>query len=69
MVAYPDTSFLRALYRKQDNSEQALAYRDTMAEPLHEAVIQHLESAQQQDLASDNSAHFSRVPGLSVMGY
>ncbi len=35
MIAYPDTSFLCALYRKQDNSERALAYRKTMAEPLH----------------------------------
>jgi predicted nucleic acid-binding protein len=33
--AYPDTSFLCALYRKQDNSAQALAWRDQMCEPLH----------------------------------
>ena len=35
MIAYPDTSFLCALYRKQENSERALAYRRTMTEPLH----------------------------------
>ena len=35
MIAYPDTSFLCALYRKQDNSDQALAYRAAMTEPLH----------------------------------
>ena len=35
MIAYPDTSFLCALYREQDNSERALTYRDTMSEPLH----------------------------------
>lgn len=35
MNAYPDTSFLCALYRKQDNSAQALAWRDQMCEPLH----------------------------------
>ena len=35
MNAYPDTSFLCALYRKQDNSAQALAWRDQMREPLH----------------------------------
>ncbi|MEI6033031.1 MAG: PIN domain-containing protein [Verrucomicrobiae bacterium] len=35
MIAYPDTSFLCALYRTQDNSERALAYRETMTEPLH----------------------------------
>ncbi len=35
MIAYPDTSFLCALYRTQDNSERALAYRSAMSEPLH----------------------------------
>ena len=35
MNAYPDTSFLCALYRKQDNSAQALAWRDQMRDPLH----------------------------------
>ena len=35
MKAYPDTSFLCALYRTQDNSPQALAYRAAMTEPLH----------------------------------
>lgn len=34
MNAYPDTSFLCALYRNQDNSEQALEYRTRMSEPL-----------------------------------
>lgn len=35
MNAYPDTSFLCALYRTQDNSDRALAYRESMTEPLH----------------------------------
>jgi len=35
LIAYPDTSFLCALYRTQDNSRQALAYRERMTEPLH----------------------------------
>lgn len=35
MNAYPDTSFLCALYRQQDNSARALAWRARMAEPLH----------------------------------
>jgi predicted nucleic acid-binding protein len=35
LIAYPDTSFLCALYRKQDNSDQAVAYRGAMSEPLH----------------------------------
>ena len=34
MIAYPDTSFLCALFRTQDNSERALAYRASMTEPL-----------------------------------
>jgi predicted nucleic acid-binding protein len=35
MIAYPDTSFLCALYRRQDNSPQAAAYAMSMSEPLH----------------------------------
>ena len=35
MIAYPDTSFLCALYRSQDNSERALTHRAEMSEPLH----------------------------------
>lgn len=34
MKAYPDTSFLCALYRTQDNSAAAMAYRTGMAGPL-----------------------------------
>jgi predicted nucleic acid-binding protein len=35
LIAYPDTSFLCALYRTQENSDRALAYREAMSEPLH----------------------------------
>ena len=35
MTAYPDTSFLCALYRQQDNSNVAAAYFQKMREPLH----------------------------------
>src|SRR5438067_5200917 len=34
MNAYPDTSFLCALYREQDNSKAADAHRAAMKEPL-----------------------------------
>lgn len=34
MIAYPDTSFLCALYREQDNSRGADALFATLAEPL-----------------------------------
>jgi len=35
MIAYPDTSFLCALYRRQDNSLVAAEYFKTMPETLH----------------------------------
>ncbi len=34
MTAFPDTSFLFALYRAQDNSAAARKYYDAMSEPL-----------------------------------
>lgn len=37
MIAYPDTSFLCALYRKQVNSPQAAAHFAGMPEPLYVA--------------------------------
>lgn len=35
MIAFPDTSFLCALYRQQHNSPQAAAYFKAMPEALH----------------------------------
>jgi predicted nucleic acid-binding protein len=35
MIAYPDTSFLCALYRRQDNSLNAIEYLKEMSEALH----------------------------------
>lgn len=35
MIAYPDTSFLCALHRRQDNSPEAAAHFKTMPEALH----------------------------------
>ena len=35
MIAYPDTSFLCALYRRQDNSAEAAAHFKAMPEALH----------------------------------
>lgn len=34
MIVYPDTSFLCALYRLQDNSALAVRYRDSLEEPV-----------------------------------
>jgi predicted nucleic acid-binding protein len=35
MIAFPDTSFLCAFYRRQDNSPRAAAYFKAMPEALH----------------------------------
>lgn len=35
MIAYPDTSFLCSVYRKQEHTPAALAYRESMTEPLY----------------------------------
>jgi predicted nucleic acid-binding protein len=35
MIAFPDTSFLCALYRQQDNSPRAAAYFEASPEALH----------------------------------
>ena len=35
MIAFPDTSFLCAIYRRQDNSPAAAAYFQAMPEELH----------------------------------
>jgi predicted nucleic acid-binding protein len=35
MIGYPDTSFLCAIYRRQDNSPDAAAYFKSMPEALH----------------------------------
>jgi predicted nucleic acid-binding protein len=35
MIAFPDTSFLCAIYRQQDNSPRAAAYFKAMPEALH----------------------------------
>ncbi len=35
MIAYPDTSFLYAIYRPQSKSPAALAHYQAMNEPLH----------------------------------
>ena len=34
MIAYPDTSFLCSVYRKQIHTPAALAYKEAMTEPL-----------------------------------
>ena len=35
MIAYPDTSFLCSIYRRQDHTPIALAHKKAMSEPIH----------------------------------
>lgn len=46
MNAYPDTSFLCALYRKQGNTPQAIVFRRAMKEPLHATSLLEYEFLQ-----------------------
>lgn len=46
MTDYPDTSFLCAIYREQDNSMEADAYRDRMSEPLRVSTLLEFEFRQ-----------------------
>ncbi len=39
MIALPDTSFICAFYRQQDNSPLAAAHAATMKEPLHVTAL------------------------------
>ncbi len=39
MIAYPDTSFLCALYVAQSNSSSAIAHYQRMQEPLHVSAL------------------------------
>jgi predicted nucleic acid-binding protein len=39
MTAFPDTSFLCAIYRRQDNSPAAAAHFKAMKEPLHVSTL------------------------------
>lgn len=46
MNDYPDTSFLCGVYRKQDNTSEALAYRSSMTEPLRASTLLEFEFRQ-----------------------
>ena len=46
MNDYADTSFLCALYREQDNSKEADAYRDRMTDPLRVSTLLEFEFRQ-----------------------
>jgi len=46
MNDYPDTSFLCGVYRRQDNTPEALAYRRNMTEPLRVSNLLEFEFRQ-----------------------
>lgn len=46
MIAYPDTSFLCSVYREQEHSVQADAYRTRMTEPLRVSRLLDFEFRQ-----------------------
>ncbi len=73
MIAYPDTSFLCAMYRQQDNSRLAANYFAGMPEPLHLASPLLFEFRQatrwQVFLHSHNSAKgFDRSTAVAALG-
>ncbi len=64
MNNYPDTSFLCALYRQQDNSERALTHRSHMTENLHVTTLLEFEFLQSIRLQVWIHAH-DRAKGYS----
>jgi predicted nucleic acid-binding protein len=65
MTAYPDTSFLCSVYRKQIHTPAALAYREAMTEPLYFTRLLEFEFLQAIELqvwlhSSDRKKGYSR---------
>jgi predicted nucleic acid-binding protein len=60
MIALPDTSFLCAFYRQQDNSRLAAAYAATMKEPLHVTALLVYEFRQSLRLQVWRHSHNSK---------
>jgi len=64
MIAYPDTSFLCSIYRKQVHTSRALSYKEQMKEPLFFTGLLEFEFIQAIRLqiwlhASDKSKGYS----------
>lgn len=60
MIAFPDTSFLCAIYRKQDNSPMAAAHAARMKEPLHVTALLAYEFRQSLRLQVWRHSHNPR---------
>jgi predicted nucleic acid-binding protein len=72
MKAYPDTSFLCSLYRKQHTSPRAVAYQKTLSEPLPVSTFLLLEFRQSVRFQSrlferDRSKGFSKSEGAAML--
>jgi predicted nucleic acid-binding protein len=71
MTAYPDTSFLCCLYRKQAFSAGALAYRKAMSHMLQVTELLHFEFIQAIELqvflhARDRSKGYSHADAQAI---
>ena len=72
MRAYPDTSFLCAMYREQDNSNRADAFNDQSSEPLPVSSLLLLEFRQSVRFQNrlfnrDRSKGFSKTEGSAML--
>lgn len=73
MTAYPDTSFLCAMYRKQANSLEAARHFAAMSEPLHVAsplLYEFRQSTRWQAFlhAKDAAKGFDRATAQAALG-
>jgi len=74
MIVYPDTSFLCALYRKQDNSSQADHYLRALEAPPVVTSLLLFEFRQSVRLQTflygkDSSKGYPREEGQNMLGY
>jgi predicted nucleic acid-binding protein len=72
VIAYPDTSFLCALYRLQANSQDAATHFKKMNEPLHVAsplLFEFRQSIRWQSYLhmKDSSKGFDRSTGVAAL--
>jgi predicted nucleic acid-binding protein len=72
MIAYPDTSFLCALYRGQDNTLEAIAHAQRMPEHLHVSsllLFEFRQSIRYQEFLhkKDPLKGFDRTTGMAAL--
>ena len=71
MTAFPDTSFLFALYRPQDNSQTVQARYETMTEAIHTAgllLFELRQSVRLQVWLHSQTSGASERDGLNCRG-